>query len=80
MLIFDGHARHVSLAVVRTAKENGGILLCLAPHTSHIYQPMDVRVFISLKSHFQSAAAARCKKIGKAKVSRRHFGKILKVV
>lgn len=45
MLIFDGHASHLSLSVVRAAKENGVILLCIPPHTSHIYQPMDVGVF-----------------------------------
>lgn len=42
LLIFDGHASHVSLDVIEWAKENKVVLFVLPPHTSHALQPLDV--------------------------------------
>uniref|UniRef100_A0A1X7VAM0 DDE-1 domain-containing protein n=1 Tax=Amphimedon queenslandica TaxID=400682 RepID=A0A1X7VAM0_AMPQE len=52
LIIEDGHASHVSLDVIKLAKENNVHLLCLPSHSMHILQPLDVGVFKSLKAHF----------------------------
>lgn len=52
LIIEDGHASHVSLEVIKLAKENGIYLLCLPSHCTHILQPLDISVFKSLKSNF----------------------------
>uniref|UniRef100_A0A1X7TXI8 HTH CENPB-type domain-containing protein n=1 Tax=Amphimedon queenslandica TaxID=400682 RepID=A0A1X7TXI8_AMPQE len=52
LIIEDGHASHVSLDVIKLAKESNIHLLCLPSHSTHILQPVDVGVFKSLKAHF----------------------------
>jgi hypothetical protein len=52
LLIEDGHSSHISLEVIKLAKENHIHLLCLPSHTTHLLQPLDVGVFRSLKSNF----------------------------
>ena len=55
LLIQDGHGSHLSLAVIRLARENDIHLLCLPAHTTHLLQPLDVGVFKSLKSNYSKA-------------------------
>ena len=52
LLIEDGHSSHISLEVIKLAKENDIHLLCLPVHTTHLLQPLDVGVFRCLKSNF----------------------------
>ena len=52
LLIEDGHSSHISLEVIKLAKENDIHLLCLPAHTTHLLQPLDVGVFRSLKGNF----------------------------
>jgi len=59
LLIQDGHTSHISIELIELAKANDVHLLYLALHTTHILQPLDVRVFKSFKSHFSKA----CNKI-----------------
>ena len=49
VLFVDGHQSHISLQLVKTAKENGIHLYCLPPHTTHILQPLDVGVYGPVK-------------------------------
>ena len=51
LLLLDGHSIHYQRDVVRYAKENNVIILCLPPHTTHETQPLDCGVFAPLKSH-----------------------------
>ena len=51
LLLLDGHASHCSPALIESARESNVILLALAPHTTHICQPLDVAVYKSFKSH-----------------------------
>lgn len=44
ILIMDNHDSHISLPVIRLARENDIILLGLPAHTTHILQPLDVKV------------------------------------
>ena len=58
LLIEDGHSSHISIDVIKLARDNGVHLLCLPAHTMHMLQPLDVGVFKSLKSNYSMA----CKK------------------
>ena len=49
LLIFDGHASHVSRALIDWAMSNKLILFVLPAHTSHILQPLDVSIFGPLR-------------------------------
>ena len=48
LLILDGHSTHNQPEVIRYAIENGVIILCLPPHTTHETQPLDCAVFFFL--------------------------------
>ena len=54
LLLLDGHSTHYQPDVVRYAKENNVIMLCLPPHTTHETQPLDCGVFAPLKSHWSA--------------------------
>ena len=58
LLIEDGHSSHISIDVIKLARNNGVHLLCLPAHTTHMLQPLDVGMFKSLKSNYLTA----CKK------------------
>ena len=51
VLLLVGHSSHCSAEVIKMAKENNVILLALAPHTTHLCQPLDVAVYKSFKVH-----------------------------
>ena len=52
LVIEEGHSSHVSLDVIKLARENNIYLLCLPSHCTHILQALDVGVFKSLKANF----------------------------
>ena len=52
LLIYDGHASHISMDVIEKARKNDIHLLCLPSHCSHILQPLDVSIMSSLKLQF----------------------------
>ena len=58
LLLLDNHSSYVNLEVVKLAKTNNIILFSLPPHTSHLYQPLDVAVFRPLKSYFSKLTEA----------------------
>jgi hypothetical protein len=49
-LIFDGHKTHVSLSIIKKAKDNNVSLLKLPSHLTHRLQPLDKSCFKPLKS------------------------------
>ena len=49
LLLVDGHSSHCTCDVIEAARENHVILLALAPHTTHLCQPLDVCVYKSFK-------------------------------
>lgn len=77
LLIFDGHVSHGSLEVLQLAEENKIILLCLPPHTTHLYQPMDVGVYSLLKKAFRDFVAKCMRKKKNKALARKDFGKIV---
>ena len=54
LLIYDGHASHVNLDLIRWAIENNIILFVLPPHASHALQPLDVGCFAPFKACYYS--------------------------
>ena len=52
LLLLDGHSSHYNLQFIKTAIENGVIVFCLPPNTTHACQPLDVTVFHSLKTYW----------------------------
>ena len=52
-LLFDGHYSHISLELIRQAKQHNVHLACLPPNTTHLLQPLDVSVFAILKNSWR---------------------------
>ena len=50
LLLLDGHSSHYTPSVISKGLEEGVIIFCLPPHSSHATQPLDRGVFASLKS------------------------------
>ena len=53
LLLLDGHSSHYQLSLVQKAAENGVIIFCLPPHTTHLIQPLDKTVFGPLKIYWR---------------------------
>ena len=49
LLLLDGHSSHFEPSVVRSAAEEGVLIFCLPPHTTHLTQPLDKGCFGPLK-------------------------------
>ena len=49
VLFFDGHHSHLTLKLIKMARDNNVHLICSPPHCSHIIQPLDVSVFSPVK-------------------------------
>ena len=54
LILYDGHASHVSSSLIDWAKNHQIVLFVLPPHTSHLLQPLDVAVFGPLKTFYNS--------------------------
>ena len=50
LLLLDGHSSRYQPSVIRKAAENGVIMFCLPPHTTHMCQPLDKTCFSPLKA------------------------------
>ena len=57
LLIFDGHASHVSPSLIEWANNHNIILFVLPAHTSHLLQPLDVAMFGPFKSFYYTECA-----------------------
>jgi hypothetical protein len=61
MMIFDGHASHISSKVIWICVANKIILLCLPPHTTHLLQPLDIGLFAPLSIYYKNNIRDQCK-------------------
>ena len=50
LLLLDGHCSHYQPSVIQKAANNGIVVFCLPPHTTHISQPLDKTSFSPLKA------------------------------
>lgn len=51
-LILVGHGSHLDIKTIHLCRASNIHLYCLPPHTTHIFQPLDVVIFHPVKSHF----------------------------
>lgn len=77
LLLLDGHVSHVSLNAIEFAKDNGVLMLCFPPHTTHLLQPMDNGPNITLKNAFKDESNKRMRKM-KRRLKNEDFGKVFK--
>ena len=55
LLLFDGHDSHKTERFITIAEEHNIILCAFPPHTTHLLQPLDVKVFQQCKHFHQKA-------------------------
>jgi hypothetical protein len=60
-MLFDGHASYISSDVIRLCLAYKVILLCLPPYTTHLLQPLNIRLFRPLASYYKTLIRAKCK-------------------
>ena len=77
LLILDNHSTHVDVDVVIKARELDIIMVALPPHTSHLYQPLDVGVFSSLKHAYHIEMHDLCEKRRNANLNEKDYTTIL---
>ena len=66
LLLLDGHSTHIDLPSLKFARDQGIIIFCLPPHTTHECQPLDCSLFKPLKEHWkQECHKFYCKNPGK---------------
>ena len=53
VLFFDNHSSHVTLPLIRQAILNNVHIIFIPPHTSHVFQPLDVAAFKPFKSNWK---------------------------
>jgi hypothetical protein len=59
LLVLDNHGSHCSYRFMRVALENRVILAYLAPHCSHVIQPLDLSVFGPMKTAYRKELGLR---------------------
>ena len=57
LLVLDGHSTHYQPELIKYAKSNDVILMCLPPHTTHESQPLDASVFKPLKQNWNAVCS-----------------------
>ena len=55
LLLVDVHATHIDVETSKFCTQNGILLYCLPPHSSHLTQPLDVGFFGALKYNWRKA-------------------------
>ena len=73
LLFQDGHHSHINLELIKVARDNNVLLLCLPPNTTHLLQPLDIGVFGPLKGAWRSIVKLHKLKIKGANISKEVF-------
>ncbi|CAF1611066.1 unnamed protein product, partial [Didymodactylos carnosus] len=77
LLILDGHTSHRRVRTTELAISNGIVLLCIPPHSTHIFQPLDVTFFKPIKQKYREILAEYYAASGYEKVSKSIFPSLL---
>ena len=72
LLIVDGHNSHFSMDFLHFCQKNQIELFCLPPHTTHILQPLDVGLFVTLQSYYSRRVEEYLRLTGEA-ITKRNF-------
>jgi hypothetical protein len=76
LLLLDGHASHIGLELVQLAKENQVHILCFPPHSSHLYQPLDVAVYSPVKYQWKKIVTEHFRSTGFRNVDKDAFAQL----
>ncbi len=76
ILFLDGHLSHISLDVINKAIQFNIHIICLPPHSSHAWQPLDVAVYGPAKKAWQQILREFFLKCGFENVSKNQFGSL----
>ena len=76
LLIYDGPLSYVWFETLKYAQEKKVVLLKLPPHTTELFQPLDVAIFKSLKGIWGSALFQRLK-LERTKLSKAEFAELI---
>ena len=76
-LIQDGHHSHISLELIRRARDNNIVILCLPPNTTHLLQPFDIAVFAPIKKEWKKILKQYKLETKRQKVSKEVFPSLL---
>ena len=76
LLLLDGHSSHFEPKVLRLAAENGVIIFCLPPNTTHLTQPLDKGCFSPLKVYWKEECQVYLSKNPGKVVTRYQFSEI----
>lgn len=76
LLLLDGHSSHFEPKVLRLAAENGVIIFCLPPNTTHLTQPLDKGCFGPLKVYWKEECQTYLSKNPGKVVTRYQFSEI----
>ena len=55
LLVLDGHSTRYQHETIKFASDNGVVMMCLPPHTTHESHPLDASVFKPLKHNWHAA-------------------------
>lgn len=78
LLIYDGHGSHLTYNSIKLAMDNGIILLCLPPNSSHALQPLDVGVFSPMKNTWRDVLKTWYRESRLQNVSKANFPFLLR--
>jgi hypothetical protein len=79
MLIVDGYTSHVTTKAIKFCLEHKIVLLYLPPHTTHILQPLDVRIFALLAALYKKGVRERSRFLIDYSINKVDFLEIYKV-
>uniref|UniRef100_H2YFC2 DDE-1 domain-containing protein n=1 Tax=Ciona savignyi TaxID=51511 RepID=H2YFC2_CIOSA len=57
ILVIDNHKSHLSLDIIKIARDNGVRIVTFPPHCSHRLQPLDVSVYGPFKTYYNAACS-----------------------
>ena len=77
LLLLDGHSSHYTPSVINKAADEGIVLFCLPPHSTHITQPLDKTCFASLKRSWKEECHLHRVENPLKSINRYNFAKIL---
>jgi hypothetical protein len=60
ILCLDRHSSHITNKAICFCIEKKIILLCLPPHTTHMLQPLDLKIFAPLAMAYRQGIAKQC--------------------
>ena len=78
LLLVDGHTTHIKLESSKLCSQENIILYCLLEHSSHIMQPLDLRLFSALKESLKFSVRAFQMEHPGELVTKQIFSRVLK--